>query len=352
MYMKHNAILLLAALTLLAACKPGETTIKGSYPSADNAPETVDIMVGNNPDIFVDVVNGQFEAKIPTDVAVLSYIISENQPLMFIADGSTLTVDFVEKTVSSSDKNGVNSRLNAHNEWEQQFMKDFRAKMEGLSEEEQEECSKEAMETYNTYLRQLVKDNPDNVLGVMGIDYLETEDPKEKLDLLNSLSANMREQPTVAALIESLESGLATVEGEMFKDFTVVQDPDNAEESTVKLSDYVGKGKFIILDFWASWCEPCKEEAPYLRAVYEKYKGDRFDMVSVAINDIPMDTAVTAKELGITWNQIVNAREEVAMLYGIQYIPHIILFGPDGTILKRNLRGEEIDAAVAEALAE
>ena len=75
-------------------------------------------------------------------------------------------------------------------------------------------------------------------------------------------------------------------------------------------------------------------------------------MLSVAVWDKPEDTVKAAEEEQIGWNQIINAQTLPTELYGIDGIPHIILFGPDGTILRRNLRGENIRAAVAEALAD
>ena len=106
----------------------------------------------------------------------------------------------------------------------------------------------------------------------------------------------------------------------------------------------------MLVDFWASWCGPCKREIPNIKSVYEQFKGENFDVLSVAVWDDPKATADTAAAYGVNWNQIVNAQKIPSDLYGIEGIPHIILFGPDGTIVKRNLRGEKIAAEVAACL--
>lgn len=138
---------------------------------------------------------------------------------------------------------------------------------------------------------------------------------------------------------------LATAEGKMFKDF-------EAEHNgkVTKLSDYVGKGKYVLVDFWASWCGPCRHEIPNLIKVYEKYKGDKFEVLGVATWDKPADTEKAISDMKIPYPQILNAQKAGSDAYGISGIPQIILFGPDGTILKRNLRGEAMEKAIEEAL--
>ena len=136
--------------------------------------------------------------------------------------------------------------------------------------------------------------------------------------------------------------------GDMFTDFEIAQ-PDG---SVVKLSDYVGKGKYILVDFWASWCGPCKREIPNIKAAYDKYAGEKFDVLSVAVWDKPEDTAVAAAEHGVTWNQIVNAQKIPTKIYGIEGIPHLILFGPDGVIITRGdeLRGDGLEKTLSKLL--
>lgn len=144
---------------------------------------------------------------------------------------------------------------------------------------------------------------------------------------------------------ESIERMKTTAEGMMFTDFEVEYDG-----KMQKLSDYVGKGKYVLVDFWASWCGPCREEIPNLINVYNKYKGDKFEVLGVATWDDPNDTKNAIEKLGIPYPQIMNAQRIGSDAYGIMGIPEIILFAPDGTIAKRGLRGEEIEIAVNKAL--
>lgn len=116
----------------------------------------------------------------------------------------------------------------------------------------------------------------------------------------------------------------------------------------VKLSDYVGKGKYVLIDFWASWCGPCREEAEKtLRPLYEKYKDDdRFIILGVATWDQHDKTVVALEKRNYPWPQIIDAGEIPMQLYGFNMIPMIFLIDPCGIILKRELRGEDIIEAV------
>ncbi len=136
-----------------------------------------------------------------------------------------------------------------------------------------------------------------------------------------------------------------TGEGKMFKDFEA-----EYEGKVTKLSDYVGKGKYVLVDFWASWCGPCRAEIPNLIKVYNQYKGEKFEVLGVATWDKPEDTKKAIEQMGIPYPQMLNAQKAGSDAYGISGIPQIILFGPDGKIVKRNLRGEAIEKTVAELL--
>jgi thiol-disulfide isomerase/thioredoxin len=172
----------------------------------------------------------------------------------------------------------------------------------------------------------------------MALSALESLDAKVALPLVSTLSEEMKKNATVQAVLPTLEARARTSIGDMFTDFKVVQDPSDPR-SVVKLSDYVGKGKTILLVFWASWCEENRKEMPGLKNIYEKYHGDDFDIVSIAVSDAPENSLAAAKEMGITWNLIVNAQSIPLETYGVRRIPDMILFGPDGTILLRNFWG-------------
>ncbi|MBQ9554703.1 MAG: AhpC/TSA family protein [Muribaculaceae bacterium] len=203
---------------------------------------------------------------------------------------------------------------------------------------------------YAEGLMKLYQENKDNAIGPWAFcNYLMYKDFTEAdIDaLLKKAPAEYAQLKRVAKAKNAARQLTVTAEGQKFTDFVVVAE-DGAKQ---KLSDHVGKGKVVVADFWASWCPPCRAEIPKLQALKEKY-GDKFDVVGIAVWDNPDDTRKAIEELSITWPVIIGTHKltEPTDLYGIKSIPHVIIFGPDGTILSRGLTGNALAAKLTEVI--
>ncbi len=203
--------------------------------------------------------------------------------------------------------------------------------------------------------------DPEIAPTVLSSIYSYLDDGK-LMEVIEGLGEAVKQTEIVSHLSENLQTKQATAVGKKFVDFTVdhvagVDKAGNPIYEKKSLSDFVGKGKVMLVDFWSPWCPPCKAEIPNIKAVWEKYHGADFDVLSVAVweESRKMDwhnTIDTAKVYDMRWLQLNNGHQEPAALYGIEGIPHMILFDKDGTILKRgdDLRGEKTAKAVAEVL--
>ena len=253
-------------------------------------------------------------------------------------------------------------KVKAYEQAHDGLMKEYRQMMDSLSSDpvKAEAYYNDFVEKYIAFNLDAAKKNPDNDVAVQVLMNLRgLIDDEKASEIISAMSAEMLAREDVANLKKGLDARVATAEGKPFVDFTVNSVvgqtrsvPPQPKYAEVKLSDYVGKGKYIRLDFWSPWCGPCRREMPNIKAVYDKYKGDKFDVVSIAVWERePVEVTIeTAAKLGMDWNQINNGQREPAQLYGVEGIPHLILFGPDGTILKRGFHGAEIEEVVSSYL--
>ncbi|MCD8310521.1 MAG: AhpC/TSA family protein [Prevotellaceae bacterium] len=195
---------------------------------------------------------------------------------------------------------------------------------------------------------------PENITNPVGIYLLKRNYYQMDVDqvdgLLQQLPEGSEEDTAIARIIEVTAQQKATGVGQAFTDFEM-NDP---EGKPVKLSDYVGKGKVVLVDFWASWCPPCRAEMPSMVELYAKYKKTRkFEIVGVSLDRDADSWKNGIETLNITWPQMSDVQFwncEGAKLYGVSSIPHTVLIDKDGVIAARNLHGEELQAKIDELL--
>jgi thiol-disulfide isomerase/thioredoxin len=189
--------------------------------------------------------------------------------------------------------------------------------------------------------------NKENAVGYfLFLDIMGQKDKAELDSLLKVLPAMYSNSVLVTNRVKFFTQLELTAEGQPFVDFTLTAE-GGAEQ---KLSDYVGRGEYVLVDFWASWCGPCRREMPTVKEIFTKYQDQGLKVLGVAVNDEVKDAQAAIEEMGIEWPVIFDIQGLTLDIYGISGIPHLILFAPDGTIVSRGARGDGLKAVVDAAM--
>lgn len=205
---------------------------------------------------------------------------------------------------------------------------------------------------YHAALIKFVKENPDSYLSLITLGSIggPTPDPNEILPLLDGLSKNVQETETARTMRNALESLKSTSIGAIAPDFEQTDTLGNP----VRLSSF--RGKYVLLDFWASWCGPCRQENPNVVKAFNRFKDKNFTIIGISLDrpgaGFAWLNAIKADHLG-GWTQLSDLKfwnNAVAQLYFVQGIPKNFLIDPQGKIIAQDLRGDDLENKLEEVL--
>lgn len=278
--------------------------------------------------------------------------------LDFFLEKGTITItskDSIDKAqITGSQLNIDNVKLQAQLKAINQKGEKLMAEAKAATPEQQKSAAfRSAMQArykalqteQKTTLKSFISANPDSYLSLLALTSVSGPSPdvSEVEPLYSSLSQNIKNTEAGKMMKAQLEALKVTAIGSEAPDF--IQNDVNG--NPVKLSSF--RGKYVLLDFWASWCGPCRQENPNVARNYARFKNKNFTVVGVSLDRPDGKSAWLAaiKSDGLDWTQLSDLKfwnNQAAALYSVTSIPQNYLIDPQGKIIAKNLRGEDLDA--------
>lgn len=313
------------AFTLAVSCGEKKCVINGTIDLPEGA-QGVIVAIGERPQMdTIAVTDGKFQYECAVDPTVSLAVIGsfdgqtreQRRYTTIIPDAAKINVTLADESkVEGSPLTDVN-----------------KAVMEKVNAAETEE-------EYLEILKSAYTENCDNAIGISVFRNLAYELGLEEFDeLFEKGCEKIKSNESYAKLREGKVNAAKTGVGCEYADFAG-KTPEGAD---VKLSDFVGKGKYTLVDFWASWCGPCMRSMPGMVNLWNNYHKKGLDIVGVAVWDGDNSASrVKMEEKGMLWPQIFAGEDKTPTdIYGIYGIPHVILFDPEGIVIQRGIPDEE-----------
>jgi peroxiredoxin len=192
---------------------------------------------------------------------------------------------------------------------------------------------------HEEYVKMFIDGNPGRFVNLLAVRSLDMKKyPEYYRKVKEGLENKFPKSEHVTAFAKDVGRLVATKVGGLAPSFSL----PSLRSEVVSLSDF--KGKYVLLDFWATWCKPCIAEIPNLKAVREEFSKEDFEVVSICVDkaDFKLNWEKIIEKYDANWPQLFDASGEAARDYAIEYFPTIFLLNKDGEIVAKNLRGHDI----------
>ena len=359
--MKKIAMMAMAAVMMVACQNKNTYTISGTVEgAAENDSITLSLIEGRRLVSLqkAPIVGGKFEIKGVADSVQVAHVGLGNMSCQLFLEPGDIRVDlklnemaFAVGTPNNNAFEAFMSDMGALEEEYAEIVKNFQTP--GLTDDQRKEIKAQMSsfeEKYYQAIKNSIADNVGTEFGLFNLlNYYSMYEPEELATVLEGYVVAFPAKARLQQIKKNNDISLETAVGQQFKDFEM---PD-VDGNKHKLSEYVAANKVTLIDFWASWCGPCRAEMPAVKTAYEAYKEKGFGIVGVSLDNNKDAWTDAIKNLGANWAHLSDLKGwacEGAKLYGVNSIPATVLVAQDGTIIARNVRGEAIQEKLAELL--